>query len=403
MSIINKMLQDLDVRNGRAGGEALGGGAIRSVKPESRWKLGRNAVILIGLLVVALAAAWWLQQRDAAAVAARAAMPAKPAAPVAATAAPLAPITGAAPAAPAVAAAPVVAPVAVAPVASAAAQAPPTVLAQVAASPPKAQPTPVLPAVPMQTAGTPQAVRPPAPAAPQPATQAAPRPLAFANASGEAVKPASPAPPPAKPTVASAKPAAGKTYSTGQQAANWLAEAVALDQQGRHEEAKAPLQRSLAANPLDVPARRMLAQMLLDTHQAEAARTLLAEGQKLLPEQTEFGLTLARLKADSGDIKGAIQAMEAVQTATRDEPQARALLAALLLRDERYDDAVKHYLVALRSDPANTSWLVGVGVALEGVGKPADAAQAYRRASDATTLTPEVAHFLSDRLTRLGR
>jgi MSHA biogenesis protein MshN len=81
----------------------------------------------------------------------------------------------------------------------------------------------------------------------------------------------------------------------------------------------------------------------------------------------------------------------------------RADLFALLLRVQRYDEAVQHYLVALRSDPANASWLVGVGVAFEGVRKHADAAEAYSRADGAANLTPEMASFLSERLARLGR
>jgi DNA-binding response OmpR family regulator len=36
---------------------------------------------------------------------------------------------------------------------------------------------------------------------------------------------------------------------------------------------------------------------------------------------------------------------------------------------DRYDDAVQHYLVALRSDPANTNWLVGTIMTL---GTPQD-------------------------------
>ena len=61
----------------------------------------------------------------------------------------------------------------------------------------------------------------------------------------------------------------------------------------------------------------------------------------------------------------------------------------------------KHYLIALRSDPSNVRWLLGAGVALEGVGKQADAAEAYRRAEGSSSLTPEMASFLSERLARL--
>lgn len=388
MSIINKMLQDLDTRNGRPGGEAVDGGAIRSVKQESPWKLGRNTLILLaGLAGAALAAGWWLQQRKAVAESPRVVVPA-PAVPVLANAVPPA-VAPSAPTAPATTAA--------------------AASATLPAAPPKAVAEATTPAKALaQNAGPAPAAPPRVAAAPaKPDNAAAARPVAAANASNVADKTAQtaakaePAPPLPKAAAANPKATGGKTYSPGQVAANWLAEAVALDQQGRQEEAKAPLQRALAANPLDVPARQMLAQLQLDTHHVGAASELLAEGQRLLPDQPAFSLALARLKADAGDVKGAIQTLEAGRGGARDEPQYRAFLAALLLRVERYDEAVQHYLVALRSDPANTSWLVGVGVALEGVGKPADAAEAYRRAGDATNLSPDTARFLSERLARL--
>ena len=204
-----------------------------------------------------------------------------------------------------------------------------------------------------------------------------------------------------KAAAASPKAAGGKTFSPEQMSANLFAEAVKLDQQGHQEEAKVPLKGLLAANPLNVRARQMLAQLQLDTGQVEQARLLLAEGQRLLPEQSNFTLTLARLQVESGDVAGAIHLLEADRSSARNEPQLHAFLAALLLRVERHDEAVQHYLVALRSDPANVSWLVGVGVALEGVGKQVDAAEAYRRAEGSANLTPEMANFLSERLAQL--
>jgi MSHA biogenesis protein MshN len=347
MSIINKMLQDLDKRNGRSGGEAMAGDAIRSIKPESPWHLGRNTLILIvGLLVASLAGAWWLQQRNGGVESSRVVVSAPPAPVLANNPSP------------------------------AASQIPPALLvpkvAVVATTPPKV------------------------------AALAAPPPMASASSSSTSDKVESPAPPP-KTVAMSTKAAGGKTYSPKQVSANLLGEAVMLDRQGHQEDAKVPLQRALAANPLDVQARQMLIQLQLDTGQVEEARVLLAEGQRLLPEQSNFTLALARLKVDSGDPSGAIQLLEAGQASARNEPQYHAFLAALLLRGQRYDEAVQHYLVALRSDPANASWLVGVGVAFEGVGKPADAAEAYRRADGAANLTPEMANFLSERLARLGR
>lgn len=362
MSIINNMLQDLDQRNGRSGGETMAGDAIRSIKPESPWHLGRNILLaIVGLGVASVAGAWWLQHRDHG-VEARVIVPAPPV--------------------------PVLA------------NNPPPVASQIALASPVAEVAVAGSAV---SAKAPVATTPVATTTPHKvAALAPPPPIAAASSSSTPDKIEPPAPLPE--TVAmSPKATGGKTYNAKQVSANLLGEAVMLDRQGHQEDAKVPLQRALAANPLDVQARQMLIQLQLDTGQVEKAGALVAEGQRLLPEQSNFTLMLARVKVDGGDVSGAIQLLEAGRVSARNEPQYHAFLAALLLRVQRYDEAVEHYLVALRSDPANTNWLVGVGVAFEGVGKHADAAEAYHRADGAANLTPELANFLSERLARLGR
>ena len=376
MSVINKMLQDLDERKGRPGGETAAGDAVRSVKPESKARLRRNALLVVlGLVVLSLAGSWWLQQYKVGVESSRAVVPAPPAVALAKNPEPAA------------SAVPLGTPV---PLVAVEESTPP-----VKAAVPTVAPLPVPARAPVEggaavVATAPRKVVP----------SVAPPPMASASASttSDAVETA----PPPKIAAASVKAAGGKTYSPEQVSTNLLGEAVRLDQQGHQEEAKVPLQRLLAANPLHVRARQMLAQLQLDTGRAEQARMLLAEGQRLLPEQSNFTLTLARLQVDSGDVGGAIRLLEADRSGARDEPQSNALLAALLLRVERFDDAVQHYLVALRTDPANASWLVGVGVALEGLGKKVDAAEAYRRAEGSANLTPEMANFLSERLARLG-
>lgn len=388
MSVINTMLQDLDKRNGRPGGEAATGDAVRSVKPESPWQLGRNALLLIVAVVGAALLAgvwWWLQQRSVVATAGSRSLAAAPTA--IATSPPLAAVAPNS----AVASAPVVAAVA-------SVVAVPVAKAETAA-PGAAVPVPVAAA----SASTPAATvvaamtKAEAPVAPLPSlTSGTLKPTERVEAVVLA---------PAQPKAAAIDPKAtgGKSYSPVQVTANLMSEASLLERQGRPDEAKALLQRLLVTNPLDSAARQMLVQLQLDAGQIEAARLVLAEGQRLHPEQSYFSVALARLRVDSGDVNGAIQILETGRTAAGDAPQYRAFLAALLVQTGRYDEAVQHYLVALRSDPANGSWLIGVGVALEGVGKLADAAEAYRRADSAANLTPELINFLNERLTRLKR
>ncbi len=373
MSIINKMLQDLDQRNGRSGGETIAGDAIRSIKAESRWHLGRNLVLaIVGLGAASLAGAWWLQQRGHG-VESRVVVPAPPGPAL---------VNNPPPGVPQIA---LTSPV-------------PEVAVAASAVPVKA---PVATEVAVAASAIP-ATAPVATQSRKVAALASPPPIAAASDSSTPDKVEPPAPPP-KTVATSPKATDGKTYDAKQVSANLLGEAVMLDQQGHQEEAKVPLQRALAANPLDIRARQMLIQLQLDTGQVEKAGALLAEGQRLLPEQSNFTLTLARFKVDGGDVGGAIRLLEAGRASARNEPQYHAFLAALLLRVQRYDEAVEHYLVALRSDPANPNWLVGVGVALENVGKHADAAEAYRRADGTANLPPEMASFLSERLARLGR
>jgi MSHA biogenesis protein MshN len=228
-------------------------------------------------------------------------------------------------------------------------------------------------------------------------------PAATAPTTAHAAHTARTAPTATAATAATATATAGKTYSAGQLSANLIGEAVLLDRQGRQDEAKLPLEKALEADPRDAQARQLLVQLHLDTGHVERARALLGEGRRLQPDNAAYGLMLARLMVDGGDVAGAIRLLEADASKATDEPQVHAFLAAMLLRAQRYDEAARHYLVALRYDPANAAWLVGAGVALEAIGKPADAVEAYRRASDAPNLKPETSAFLSERLARLVR
>jgi MSHA biogenesis protein MshN len=391
MSLINTMLQELDQRRGRPGGEAIPGDPIRSVKRESPWHLGRNALLLaLAIVATGLAIAWWLQQRNSA----------RPG-----------------------------------PIVSAAAPTPLPATA-VQTMPPRLQPAQAVATAPAAAPVPHRVVARSSELATPPAKKVATVALARAdNASPASAKTAPPvvaaeAPPvarvatasptvtdatlPGKPESADVQPSpsksgapgsaiVSKTYSAKQSSANLIAEAVRLDQKGRQEEAKAPLQRLLATDPRDVEARQMLIQLQLDTGNVEEARALSSEGQRLFPEEPSFTLGLARLQVEAGDVGGAVELLEARQAGAHGDPQYHALLGALLLRVRRYDDAVQHYLVALRSDPANANWLVGAGVAFEGVGNTSDARAAYRRAEGSAGLNPESARFLAERLASIGR
>lgn len=192
-----------------------------------------------------------------------------------------------------------------------------------------------------------------------------------------------------------------KRFNPRQQSDNLYKQAIAQVQQGRDIEAIQGLRRALEASPDNVKARHMLVGLLVARNALDEAFALLREGLKLTPGESDFSLQLAHLRLESGDAEAAMATLEQGLQSAADAPQYHAFYAALLQRTKRHEEAVQHYLVALRSDPAMPLWLVGIGISLQAQGKDADAAEAFRRARDGGLLTPQLLQFVEQRLSQL--
>lgn len=219
---------------------------------------------------------------------------------------------------------------------------------------------------------------------------------------------------PAPPKEASAKPqqssalAGGasrplKTVSSTQQAENAYRQAVAALQQGRVAEAQDQLRKVLEINPRHADARQMLVGLMVDARQHADATALLQEGLKLSPEQSGFSMALARLQVESGDVQSGLATLEQGVKAGGVDAEYQGFYAALLQRQGRHEEAVQHYLAALNVDPAMPTWLVGIGISLENLGKRQDAQAAFQRARDTGQLTPQLMRFVDQRLAELRR
>ena len=136
------------------------------------------------------------------------------------------------------------------------------------------------------------------------------------------------------------------------------------------------------------------------TASSVSARTVsrLQTGLKLSPEQSGFSMALARLQLEAGDRRGALETLEHGLHTAGEDADYHAFYAALLQQEGRHEEAVAHYLTALRSDPAMPAWLVGIGISLQAQGNLADARAAFQRAKDGGQLTPELARFVEQRL-----
>lgn len=193
-----------------------------------------------------------------------------------------------------------------------------------------------------------------------------------------------------------------KSVTPQQKSENFYKQAVSLLQQGRVVEACDVLAQALAEDPVNHTARQLLAGLLVENRRPAEAMSLLQDGVRIAPDQMEFVMALARMQVEAGDRRSSLQTLEQVEKFAGDDAEYHGFYAALLQRDARHDEAISHYLTALRGDPANNSWLIGVGISLQEQNRNTDAREAFERARQSEQLSPELLVFVNQRLKQLG-
>lgn len=359
MSLINKMLQDLDARSTPdARGDAAG---IRPV-PERERGLPRAAVLggAAGLTAIAIALGWLYLKR--------------PQVPPVLVNVAQAPVPVPVPV-PAPVAVPVPAPVPV----------PEPVAIPVAAA--VAEPEPALVAVP----AAPPAAR--EKKAVEKLRQHEPRRIAEA-APARAVKPV----PAARENIIE-----GKQVTPQQSIDNTWRRAMADLQDGRVDEAIVGLQRTLQRDPRHQGARETLVRLLLEAQRPDEAMRQLQQSLALDPKQPAQAMMLARLQLDK--TRGGAAALDTLRRSlpfAGEHADYRAFLAGVLQREQRYHDAAEQYQLALQAAPDNSVWWMGLGIALQADGQLVQARAAFERAKGLQTLSPQLQAFVERKLVQLA-
>ncbi|TQK11187.1 M48 family metallopeptidase [Herbaspirillum sp. SJZ107] len=427
MSLINKMLQDLDAR-GTAPGEAL----PSQIKPVAREPHGVNKRMLaagVGGAFAAVAVVWFGWQQLHAPGVASAPLVAKPAS--AAVPAPV-PVPAAAKAPPQMtstitmlpagtpASEPASAPVAEPP----AAQAPepaPVVAARAAASEPpapaKAEARPVKPEAPQarRDSAAPkhkaaivdtlparvayQSVAPVEPDSEE--ARAVRRALTQELEARLARKPFAPAGTIADSRNASARTASGRNQSVSQRAEAEYRRALSSMQDGRMGETIASLESALRIDPGHEAARQTLVGLLIEAKRPDDAIRQLQLGLTQDPRQPALAMLLARLQIERGG--------NGIETLTRTLPYAganpdyHAFLAGALQRQQRHREAAAEYQAALRSVPGNGVWWMGMGISLQAEKRNSEALEAFQKAQGSGVLSAELQAFVERQIRQLGR
>ncbi len=348
MSLINKMLKDLDARAGQPGAEPLPADVRPVAAPERRGPVLRAALVGGALLAVGAGVAGWKMMQTASAPT-----------PAVLAAAPVAARTAV------VVDMPAAAPVQVIDVAPAALAPEPT---------PEPEPAPAPAPAPAAKRVT--------PVAPAPTARPAPRTVAVAK-------------------TAPAVPATGRTDTPSQRAENAYRRALGVLEDGRVTEAIATLQAGLQIDPRHEAARQTLVGLLIEAGRPDDAMRQLQAALAIDARQPALAMLLARLQLERGG--------PAIDTLTRTLPYAagngeyHAFLAGVLQREGRVHEAADHYQAALKRSPGNGVWWMGLGIALQADKRDAESRAAFMQAQASGTLSPELQAFVERRLGQLGR
>lgn len=182
------------------------------------------------------------------------------------------------------------------------------------------------------------------------------------------------------------------------QAENAYHESVRSLQQERVAEAEEKLRFVLATDPQHTKARELLVGLLLQRGGWAEAEQLLHEGRDANSEDYRFAQLLARIYIQRGADDKALALLEQAQVYAKTDAEFLGFLAALYQRAGRHEQAIKAYGRAVTMKPQQSQWWLGLGISLEAERNWNAAHQAYARAVNERGLNKKLAQYARQRL-----
>jgi MSHA biogenesis protein MshN len=186
-----------------------------------------------------------------------------------------------------------------------------------------------------------------------------------------------------------------------QRAENEYRKALLSMQQGKSTEAINGLELALQLDPQHAAARQTLIGALVDAGRVDDAIRRTREALQQDPAQAGLAMMLARLQMEKGELRSAIETLERALPYGAERADYQAFLAALVQRDQRHKDATQHYLLALKASPQNGVWWMGLGISLQADNRLPEAQEAFKRAKATNSLSADLQAFVDTKLSQL--
>lgn len=176
---------------------------------------------------------------------------------------------------------------------------------------------------------------------------------------------------------------------------------VDLLKRGRATEAEAAFRVALVADASHRGARQAMVALRIERGDLEGASRLLNETLSIDPNQPEFAVAMARIHVERGNLLGAIAVLDAAAPSAEGYGELHVLRGTVLQRLGRHPQAADAYRAALRAQAGTPQAWLGLGISLEAQEKRPEAAQAFRNALAAGPVSAEVRTFAEQRIQAL--
>lgn len=164
------------------------------------------------------------------------------------------------------------------------------------------------------------------------------------------------------------------------------------------DRAELSLRDALGAAPAHVQARELLAGLLLEAGRPADAAQILVEGLAQQPSHYPFASMLAGIYVEQGRESTALETLVSTQAYARGDAEYLGFLATLYQRAGHHADAIESYRAALSLKAFVSKWWLGAGISYEAVRDWAAAENAFTRAQKDGGLTPALSRYADERL-----